>query len=285
MKLPTFSKDCILCLINLTSVSDSEYFISLGILDKLLESLKSNEEEIIVLSLRCISIIAEDSVECRDIVLGTGVFLNIVNMTKSKVVASNAAWCISKLCKVSPYPGDSVISGVLKEIPMALGHEDKTVVLHTCKAIYYATSNKDCSGDLESIWVRTIIELLDCGDSKIEFTSLKVMGNLVLNSDTIIKVLLDMDLLDKVSHFLERGEVKVKKEALLLVSNLCAGPVEVLETIISHKTFRTALEFMKNENWPLKCEAVWILKNVNTYSPVRNVLLKLGVGEEFIRLL
>ena len=285
MKLRTFSKDCILCLIYLTSDSDSNDFISLGILDELLNLLNSNDEEIVVLSLWCISNIAGKSVECRDIVLGTGVFLNILNMTKSKAVAGNAAWCISNLCKGRPYPGESVISAVLKEIPMALLHDDKTVVFHACEAIYYATSNKFCSGDLESIWVSKLIELLNCGDSEIEFTSLKIMGNLVFNSDAIIKVLLDMDLLDNITHFLERGEVHVKKEALLLVSNLCAGPVDVSETIISHQSFRTALEFLKNENLALKCEAVWILKNINSSSPAWNLIVELGVVEELIKIL
>ena len=285
MKLRAFSKDCIWCLINLTSESDSKDFISLGILDELLQLLNSNDEEIVDLSLWCISNIAGDSVECRDIVLETGVFSKILKMIKRNVVASNAAWCICNLCKGRPYPGDCVISAVLKEIPMALEHEDKIVVFHACEAIYYATSNKDCSRDLESTWVHKIIELLDCGDSEIEFTSLKVMGNLVLKSDEMIKVLLDMDLLDKIPHFLERGEINIKKEALLLFSNICAGPVEVFETIISHKAFEAALEFLKNEDLSLKNEAVWILHNINNYSPAWNIVLELGVVEELIRLL
>ena len=77
----------------------------------------------------------------------------------------------------------------------------------------------------------------------------------------------------------------MKKEALLLFSNICAGPDENLLQITKHSSFVTAIKYLKDEDFYIKNEAIYIIKNVSDCALIYENLLGLGVVEALVSLL
>lgn len=282
MKTPEFSKECVWCLINLTCESKSEEYVKQGLLENLLFLLESNDEELLDSTIWCISNIAGESVFCRDLVLETGVLSRILKLVKLPNCAKNAAWLISNLCKGRPQPSKLIINTVLKDLPFMIDHCDELVVANACETMYYLTCTTVIQ---EKPWVSKLVNLLGSPNQDISFFALKVIGNFVEKSDFVIKELIAEGLLDKLTRFLNDNAVNVKREALLILSNICAGFEENLIPLFSHKVFHIALSFLKSEEYSLKNEAIWIVNNLKEIRNSYEHLLKIGVVEDLVTIL
>lgn len=256
-----FTKECIWCLVNLASETDVKMLIEVGVVEAIIEAMMTEDEEILDLCIWCLANISGDCIEARDVVLETGIMDKLLDMLESPLCVQNSAWCISNLCKGKPNPPLTILAKIFVKVKKLIDIKDEVLAGYVLDIVFCITSTEAIK-NFDWSFVEKIYKYLDTKkQTRIDFTALKIIGNVIVYTDEIIQILIDKGMLDKLLHYLNCYDVCKCKEALLILSNICTGPNQCLLQAIKHEVFTKAISFLMSENKDLKTEALWIVKN------------------------
>ncbi|OMJ87519.1 hypothetical protein SteCoe_10775 [Stentor coeruleus] len=280
-----FTKECIWCLINLASETDVKMLIEIGVVEAVIETMTTNDEEILDLCIWCLANISGDSIEARNVVLETGIIDKLLELLESPLCMQNCAWCISNLCKGKPYPPMKILAKVFEKVKKLMDIKDE-VLAGFILDIVFCITNTEAIKNFDWSFVEKVYKHLDTKkQSKIDFIALKIIGNIIVYTDEIIEILVEKGMLDKLLYYLNCYDIGKCKESLLILSNICTGPKKCLLQVIEHEVFTKAVSFLISENKDLKIEAMWIVKNICELKEAQYKFLQTNVICDLIKIM
>ena len=277
MSTPQISKDCVGCFINMTSNYPCSVFVEEGVIEILFEILETCDDELASLCIWCLGNLAGDSVECRDAVYKKGSFDVILKYTQVSACQENAAWLVTNLCKGKPSPPPEYLEKACERVLRLLDKDSKTLS-YILETVLY------CNGHLPVLSTSQVADILCIVEKDREngYLALKVVGNLVESSKDYAHLLLGQDVLGKVLHLVNLGLPKEKKEALLILSNLCVDLDHYLRVFLDHEILKDSLRYLLDKDEELRLEAIWIFRNLLKFEDSYEVLHRLGFFHDFL---
>lgn len=280
LQSPQMIKECLECLINITSFYHSAVFINEGLVEILLSILKENQD----CSNTCIwilgNLVGENS-ECRLACYSKGVLDKVLPYIHTEPCTENSIWLVSNFCKGKPQLPDPTLLQIINELFKVL--QDSKFQSSILECLYFCTLNKS------QILMNPdqVKEILTFADYNNEFglISLKIIGNIIITSDCFIKDLIENGLLEKILGFLEHGDNGKKKESLMIISNLAVGIGDNLQFLANHEVFKASLDFLMDDLEELRVEAVWIVRNFVRYEEIQEIMKVAGCFEVVVAMI
>ncbi|GER51818.1 importin subunit alpha [Striga asiatica] len=243
-----------------------------------------------------LGIVAHDSPNCRDFVLGHGALgplLAQLNEHAKLSMLRNATWTLSNFCRGKPQPAFEQTRPALPVLKQLIHSRDEEVLTDACWALSYlsdGTSDK-IQAVIDSGVCPRLVELLllvsllllyvklfffsllflmwlmdevHCShpSPSVLIPALRTVGNIVTGDDRQTQYIISKNVLPRLSNLLSGAHKKsVKKEACWTVSNILAGNSKQIQSVIETNIIGSLVELLLNAEFDVKKEAVWAISN------------------------
>lgn len=287
-----------------------------GALDHLIQMLYEQNELIIDQSVWALGNIAGDSESARDCILNTGALNIIVNLLDSYLskdtnvkLIRNMTWLLSNLNRGrNPPPKVSDMEKSLYILFKLVNSRDAETVCDAFWALSYIVDADNGCTDIvlgSSVMGRAYNCLNaytqklrnlnhDTEHAKIGSMSIspivRMLGNIATGNDNQTNTIIRMGFLEFFGVLFYRIENKksqrLRKELCWTLSNITAGPIEQVQSVIDKELISMLIDAMQNYEPYIRKEACWALSNalfhcVNKYEWVK-IFIDNGIIESLV---
>ncbi|CAG9320031.1 unnamed protein product [Blepharisma stoltei] len=270
------------CITNLaySPKETTDLLVEQGAAHALLENLDSDSLALVELCVWGLGNIASNSIEDRDLIIklkGVKKLCRICDKNISMGLMANIAWVISCLTMLKPSPNPELFYGVLDYLPMLFQTNNEFIIEDSCKILVFLSDGSP--GQIEEV-VNTgllprITELLTYPVIDVQYSALKILGNVAAGNDSQTEYVISLGFLDKIGAMLtQKKKTEMRKEVLWTLSNILAGTLAQTKMIIGKPYFRDIVNLMKDPNLSIKKEAIWAVVNA-TYCKDADTILSL----------
>lgn len=246
-----------------------------GAVPQLVRLLASPNEDIREQAVWTLGNIAGDSPAFRDMVLRAGIvppLLRYLVPEAKKTFIRNATWTISNLCR-----GKMSILSVHRElIPLLaklIDSRDEEVLRDSLWALSYLTNGEK---DSKRCFLNTgtmvrLVELLGNPNPNIVTPALRTVGNLVTEDDLCTQSMLTNGTLPHVARLLKSKSIPILRESCWLVSNVCAGTQDKIQTVLDANIVPLLIRCMMKGDPEVAKEATCALSNATLGGNLKQV--------------
>ncbi|KAF5273420.1 hypothetical protein FQA39_LY07437 [Lamprigera yunnana] len=260
---------------------------------KLQALLASPRTEIAEQAVWALGNIAGDGTQKRDLVLNSGIMLDLLKLIKPDTAVSvmrNIVWAISNLCRnKNPPPNFDLVKPALPVLAKLLHYEDKEVLADTCWALSYLTdgSNDKIQTVLETGLVDRLVQLLANQEINVLTPALRAVGNIVTGNDNQTDIVLNAGVLNMLVPLFEHSRLNIVKEAAWTVSNITAGNSEQIQKVLDANIMGPLLNVLQTGDFKSQKEAAWAVTNYTSGGTISQLgkLVEMGVLKPMCNLL
>lgn len=213
-----------------------------------------------------LSNMASEGVLIRDLVINAGVIESVVGSITQCVKMpqdhlANRIWLLSRLVEVKPLPPTKAILPMLKVIRRGLDSEAEGVIKDTLMMLSSITEDLEVLQQFVGIkLVPRLIDLLLVSSSTP--LVLRVLGNISAGTDDQAQLLLDSGVLDSLAMLLSSKHVSVLREATWTYSNLLAGTLTQVKSIVYHDGMAALVRLLGHDNYKVRMNTLHSLNNL-----------------------
>lgn len=249
-----------------------------GAVEALIPLLSSHARDVKEQAIWALGNIAGDSYKLRDLILSNPLLFpsleNVIdiNSTLSTSVSlqRNLAWFLSNLARGKPSPAFDTVRPILKFIHAFIHHSDHEVLTdiawclsyltdqHTDEPVAEVTSATGC--------VPRLVELLSSTNPSVITPALRSVGNIATCGDLLTGMLINCGCIPSVLHLTSSSRKSIRKEAYWTLSNISAGSLQQVVTLIDAGVCSTIVQDMVSINeFDVWKEACWCLCNLSIH--------------------
>jgi importin subunit alpha-1 len=246
--------------------------VDAGVIEPLVHLiLNSRAEDVFDQCAWCLGNIAGDSVKFRNLLLESKTLPAILSLYDKPVInkttRANATWAISNLCRHKPAPPYELVKPAIPYlVNLILSEEDDDILVDACWALTYMSDDNDNLPSLlqllqEQKGLQGIVSLLDHKADAVKSAALRVMINIVSGSDDQTQMLLNYDLLSKLSTMICGSKEPIVANVAHIISNICAGTAEQIQHVFDAKLFGPLIALLEGATLYRK-DVLWCVCNV-----------------------
>uniref|UniRef100_A0A1J3HH52 Importin subunit alpha n=1 Tax=Noccaea caerulescens TaxID=107243 RepID=A0A1J3HH52_NOCCA len=214
--------------------------------------------------------VAGDSPQCRDLVLGCGAMVPLLNQLNEHAKLSmlrNATWTLSNFCRGKPPPLFEQVKPALPAFERLILLSDEEVLTDACWALSYLSdgTNDKIQTVIEAGVVPRLVELLLHPAPSVLIPALRCVGNIVTGDDQQTQWVISSGALPCLANLLTQNYKKsIKKEACWTISNITAGNKEQIQTVVEADLIAPLVTLLQNAEFDVKKEAAWAISNATS---------------------
>ncbi|KAJ9171758.1 hypothetical protein P3X46_015077 [Hevea brasiliensis] len=214
--------------------------------------------------------IAGDSPKCRDLVLSHGTLMPLLAQFNEHAKLSmlrNATWTLSNFCRGKPQPLFEQTKPALPALERLIHSNDEEVLTDACWALSYLSdgTNDKIQAVIEAGVCPRLVELLLHSSPTVLIPALRTVGNIVTGDDMQTQCMINHQALPCLLNLLTNNYKKsIKKEACWTISNITAGNVNQIQTIIEAGIIAPLVQLLQNAEFEIKKEAAWAISNATS---------------------
>jgi len=244
----------------------------------------------------CIANIAGEGREYRDALINNGTydvvlysFMYELSYEKGSIeFIKNYTWCLSNFMKYKPVSSDvcfkalPVLNRVIRNV---CGEEILNDAMWSLSYITTTLRNNELNSFSKfGIFDQNIFRFLK--DSKLATPLIRTCGNLIAGPDETTQFLLDLGFLTYLPTLLQ-NKVSLRKEICWIISNITAGTVQQIQSVLDSGLVETVIEYLKNERWEIKRECAYVIYNIIMGNDIKQIdhVISLGCMKPFCDLL
>ncbi|MCL7031362.1 hypothetical protein MKW94_027533, partial [Papaver nudicaule] len=173
--------------------------------------------------------VAGDSPKCRDLVLGQGALIPLLQQLNEHAKLSmlrNATWTLSNFCRGKPQPPFEQTRPALPALERLIHSTYEEVLTDACWALSYLSdgTNDKIQAVIEANVCPRLVELLMHPSPSVLIPALRTVGNIVTGDDMQTQIIIQHQSLPCLLNLLTNNHKKsIKKEACWTISNITAG--------------------------------------------------------------
>jgi importin subunit alpha-6/7 len=256
------------CLINTFNNDQNviKKFVDKGIILKLVQIVRADEDyNIIENAAWALGNIVGEGIEFRDLVLETGVWKDLLNLTtlKEYSLKKTAVWVVSNLCKGKPSISIDIAKEIVAFLPNGIHSADIEIMFDSLFTLAYLSEENSVIID-EIIKLNLVPFLLGNirhYSTKIQSPVLKIITNIANGTRDQLKALIDMGLIIRLLIALESPNLQVKIEILRIFSDLTFNDDDFVLKIVQDSEIRRIIDMLDNPNNNLKKYSLFAICN------------------------
>ncbi|KYQ88580.1 putative importin subunit alpha B [Tieghemostelium lacteum] len=242
-----------------------------GIVHTFIVLLNSPDLELAEQCLWGVGNISGDSAQMRDFVLSLNVTDAIVQLSQKScpdTLLRNIAWTIGNLLRGKLSPDIEYVKRFLPVLHRLIKVEHLPIsdelFIDTLYSFTYVSKHSEC---IEEIFFEfqnngTLEKLFRFLDNRTtSLPSLRVLGNLLAESNSFVAAILDFNLLDYLVVFLGYKKEICIVESLWVLSNITAGCEKIVQRVIDSKVFQKVFDFCVLGSHKVRKEALYVVTN------------------------
>lgn len=224
-----------------------------------------------------------DGEKLRDFCIETGVVTPLLALVKPTIPIStlrNVAWVILNLCRhKNPPLAVAIIKQILPVLCDLIRNKDVQVLEDTAWALSHLSNigSKTTQLVIDSGIVRHLVPLLSHAEDKLK-VALRAVGNIVLGTNDQTQVVLDCKALNHFPALLKNPKMKIRQEALLILSNIHAGTESQIQAVIDAGLLPKIIESLSSNEFLVQREAVWAVVNLVTCGSEKQAAFLIQIG-------
>ncbi|CAN0430860.1 unnamed protein product, partial [Ectocarpus sp. 12 AP-2014] len=225
-----------------------------GAVPPLVVLLDSPNEEVLEQALWLLGNLAGEGAAARDAVLAVDALPPLVRCLErhqgSRSLLKIGSWTLSNLCDGQPRPVLDVHT-VIPALSKLLQHTDSEILSHTCWALSHL-----CDGlsthiravvDANICW--RLVELLKHRSWRVTKPALRTIGNIVCAEDDTdyTQHIIDAGAVPCLQQLIAHSNREIQKEACWTLSNIAAGTVEQIQTVLDSGALPSLVELASSQ--------------------------------------
>lgn len=107
-----------------------------------------------------------------------------------------------------------------------------------------------------------IIENCDSSEFDIRLPAIKALGNILSGNVHQTELMLNLDVLSKISNLLRSDDTLIRKEAYWALSNITAGSSKQIERAVNNNVIALAMKGLVDTELEVRKEAGWVFSNI-----------------------
>ncbi|OAY62624.1 Importin subunit alpha-1b [Ananas comosus] len=220
--------------------------------------------------------VAGDSTRCRDLVLGNGGLIPLLQQLNEHAKLSmlrNATWTLSNFCRGKPQPAFEQVKPALPALARLIHSTDEEVLTDACWALSYLSdgSNDKIQAVIEAGVCPRLVELLLYPSPAVLIPALRTVGNIVTGDDVQTQHMINHQVLPCLMNLITHNHKKsIKKEACWTISNITAGNNEQIQhkiepqAVIATGIIGPLVQLLLTAEFDIKKEAAWAISNATS---------------------
>lgn len=224
-------------------------------------------------SVYALSNIAASGIECRDILLEYDIMehlLKIIGRVTKIDILREIAWTLNNLTRFKPSPKLHFLKLILKGLHLFTNSTDEEILIEICYAFGHIANPEDEEPSkyekqmkllIESDNLSIIFNLLNHSKYNIRLETLKIICDLVSDTDKQTNIMLNFGLIEKLKCLLFDDKKNIKKIACRTLSNITACTIKEIDIVIKNNLIIILINIIKNETFEVASEAVWAISN------------------------
>lgn len=209
--------------------------------------------------------IAGDCAEYRDLLLERGVLPRMLALLEKDQLLKIVTWAISNLCRGKPGPKPEMVREAIPYLIRLIRSADTSVKVDSLWALAFLTENADSfheSVATESVCGYLISTLSEVSDLKVVMPTLRIVGNLVSNTnDKFTTLLISYGLLNCMNNVLNHERPTIRKEACWTLSNVLAGQESHIMAVLNAGLIPVVVDMLEDKRQDIVREATWCIAN------------------------
>lgn len=244
----------------------------------MLELMKQiNNKALRIQAIWCLSNIAGESTKYRDAILqqrGLEILLCIldheISYEKRDIYAIRMeVWALSNFLRFSPSPPFTLMIKALPVV-MKLYRECSDIEARIDAGWILSYISRGATDEELSVFLSmniitpSLIDLLK-DDIKVALPILRMCGNLIAGTDDVAQKVLDNGFLQYLPRFFTCSKrSSIIKEACWILSNITAGTIDQIQSVIKANLIPMVNVLMRNGKWDVKKECIYVYANLVT---------------------
>lgn len=119
----------------------------------------------------------------------------------------------------------------------------------------------------------------------LRYNALRVLSNMVMYTNAQTHTILMLDgFFDIIKTFLHHSKIRIRTETLFMLSNMCTGPVQQIDMILTSGIFKGIKDYVYNEkNQLCKYQVIFALANILSNGTLRHInnFISYGIMDVF----
>lgn len=240
-----------------------------GALPKLVNLMSSPDISVCEQAVWALGNVIGDNEKYRDVVIGYGFVSALLNLIRPNLEIGflrNATWVIVNLCRNKQPPIKiEVVAQLIPALLYLIESPDHNILIDTTWAVSYITELGPNYSQLiiDSGIVNRMAPLLTHQETKIQIAAIRALGCITTGNDVQTQVVIDAGAVPHLCVNLRcmRDKATLVKETLWFLSNIAAGSVEQIQSLIDAGTMPEVVYYLKNGEFLQQREAVWTVFN------------------------
>ncbi|KAI3910170.1 hypothetical protein MKW92_017032 [Papaver armeniacum] len=227
--------------------------------------------------------IAVDSPKSRDIVLGQGALIPVLQQLNEHAKLSmlrTATWTLSNFCRGKPHSLFQQIRA-LPALQHLIHSTDEEVLTNVCWALSFLSHGKNdkIQAVVDANVCPRLVELLMHPSPSVMIPALRTVGNICNGNDKQTQIIINHQLLPCLLNFLRNNhEESIKKEACWTISNITAGNKDQIQAVVAAEIIGPLIHLLQTAEFDVKKEAAWAISNVTSGGTDEQIKYLVGQG-------
>ncbi|KAI3945388.1 hypothetical protein MKW92_042545 [Papaver armeniacum] len=228
--------------------------------------------------------VAGDSPKCRDLVLGQGALIPLLQQLNEHAKLSmlrNATWTLSNFCRGKPQPPFEQTRPALPALERLIHSTDEEVLTDACWALSYLSdgTNDKIQAVIEANVCPRLVELLMHPSPSVLIPALRTVGNIVTGDDMQTQIIINHQSLPCLLNLLTNNHKKsIKKEACWTISNITAGNKDQIQAVVAAEIIGPLIHLLQTAEFDIKKEAAWAISNATSGGTHEQIKYLVGQG-------
>ncbi|KAI3885493.1 hypothetical protein MKX03_030569 [Papaver bracteatum] len=241
-----------------------------GAVPKFVQLLSSSSDDVREQAVWALGNVAGDSPSCRDLVLGNGALIPLLNQLNEHSKLSmlrNATWTLSNFCRGKPPAPFDQVKPALPALQQLIHSSDEEVLTDACWALSYLSdgTNDKIQAVIDASVCPRLVELLLHPSPTVLIPALRTVGNIVTGDDAQTQFVIDNHVLPCLHQLLTQNHKKsIKKEACWTISNITAGNRDQIQAVIDANIILPLVHLLQHAEFDIKKEAAWAISNATS---------------------